>query len=50
MVNEEDEEIVNFAKESIKELTEKTTQTYEKLKIMLLPKDPNDDKDIVWRR
>ena len=47
MVNEEDEEIVNFAKESIKELTEKTTQTYEKLKIMLLPKDPNDDKDIV---
>ena len=47
MVNEDDEEIVNFAKESIKELTEKTTQTYDRLKIMLLPKDPNDDKDIV---
>ena len=47
MVNEDDAEIVNFAKESIKELTEKTAQTYDRLKIMLLPKDPNDDKDIV---
>ena len=47
MVNEPDEEIAQFAKESIKELTEKTQVTYEKLKIMLLPKDPNDDKDIV---
>lgn len=47
MVNEPDEEIATFAKESIKELTEKINQRYEKLKIMLLPKDPNDDKDIV---
>ena len=47
MANEPDEEISAFAKETIKELTEKTAATYEKLKIMLLPKDPNDDKDIV---
>lgn len=47
MANEPDEEISAFAKETIKELTEKTTATYERLKIMLLPKDPNDDKDIV---
>ena len=47
MVNEPDEEIQMFAKESIKELTESTQERYAKLKIMLLPKDPNDDKDIV---
>lgn len=47
MANEPDEEISAFAKETIKELTEKTAKTYEKLKIMLLPKDPNDEKDIV---
>lgn len=47
MVNEPDEEISAFAKESIKELNEKTEALYEKMKIMLLPKDPDDDKDIV---
>jgi peptide chain release factor 1 len=47
MVNEQDPDIVEFAKETIKELTEKNAQTYEKLKIMLLPKDPNDDKNII---
>ena len=47
MVNEPDEEIQMFAKESIKELTESTQNRYDHLKIMLLPKDPNDDKDIV---
>lgn len=47
MVNEPDEEISAFAKESVKELGEKTQELYEKMKIMLLPKDPDDDKDIV---
>ncbi len=47
MVNEPDEEISAFAKESVKELSEKTQELYEKMKIMLLPKDPDDDKDIV---
>jgi peptide chain release factor 1 len=47
MVNESDPEIVEFAKETIKELSEKNNETYQKLKIMLLPRDPNDDKDII---
>ena len=42
-----DPEISEFAKESIKELTASTEQLYADMKIMLLPKDPNDDKNIV---
>ncbi len=47
MANDSDPEISEFAKESIKELTISTEQLYAEMKIMLLPKDPNDDKNIV---
>lgn len=47
MANDSDPEISEFAKESIKELTASTEQLYADMKIMLLPKDPNDDKNIV---
>ena len=47
MAYDSDPEISEFAKESIKELTASTEQLYADMKIMLLPKDPNDDKNIV---
>ena len=47
MANDSDPEISEFAKETIKELTSATEQIYAEMKIMLLPKDPNDDKNIV---
>ena len=47
MANDSDPEISEFAKESIKELTQSTQNLYAEMKIMLLPKDPNDDKNIV---
>ncbi|MGB9756050.1 MAG: peptide chain release factor 1 [Desulfurella sp.] len=42
-----DNDIKELAKEEIKTLETKTTQLIEELKIMLLPKDPLDDKDII---
>ena len=47
MAYDSDPEISEFAKESIKELIASTEQLYADMKIMLLPKDPNDDKNIV---
>ena len=47
MANDSDPEISEFAKESIKELSASTENLYAEMKIMLLPKDPNDDKNIV---
>ena len=47
MAYDSDPEISEFAKESIKELTPAIEQLYADMKIMLLPKDPNDDKNIV---
>lgn len=47
MENDEDPEIVAFAKENIKELTEKVNLMYEEIKLMLVPKDPNDNKNII---
>jgi len=44
--NESDEDLVEMAKEQRKEATEKLNILEEKLKIALLPSDPNDDKDI----
>ena len=47
MAYDSDPEISEFAKESIKELTASTEQLYADMKIMLLPKDPYADKNIV---
>ena len=44
---ESDEEIRDMAKEEISESKKRVEELEEKLKILLLPKDPNDDKDIV---
>ena len=47
MQYDEDPEIVVFAKETIKELTVSLEEKYQLLKIMLVPKDPNDEKNVI---
>jgi len=42
----EDEEMADLAKEELKELEEKLPKLEEEIKILMLPKDPNDDKNI----
>jgi peptide chain release factor 1 len=44
---ESDHEMKEFASEEIKELEAKLPELEEELKVMLLPGDPNDDKDII---
>ena len=47
MASDSDPEISEFAKESIGELSKQSEELYAKLKILLIPKDENDDKNIV---
>lgn len=47
MANDEDAEIAAMAKEEMSELTKANEQIEEELKLLLLPKDPNDDKNVV---
>lgn len=44
---EKDEDIKKLAKEEIHRLTEERTRVEEELKLALLPKDPNDEKNIL---
>jgi peptide chain release factor 1 len=43
---ESDEEMIQLAKQQLKEAEEKKEELEQKIKIALLPKDPNDDKNI----
>ncbi len=43
----EDDELKELAKEELKNSTEKLKKLEEELKIMLLPKDPNDEKNVI---
>ncbi len=45
--SESDDELREMAKEELNDSKKKETELEEKLKILLLPKDPNDDKNIV---
>ncbi|HSH25047.1 MAG TPA: PCRF domain-containing protein, partial [Massilibacterium sp.] len=42
-----DEEMQEMVQEEVKELEEEEEELREKLKILLLPKDPNDDKNVI---
>jgi peptide chain release factor 1 len=42
-----DKELSNLAEEELKELEEKKIKFEEELKILLLPKDPDDNKDVI---
>ena len=44
---ENDEDMRELAKEELNEAKEQIEELENKLKILLLPKDPNDDKDII---
>ena len=45
--NESDEEMRELAKEELQDANARTEELTEKLKILLLPKDPNDDKNVI---
>ncbi len=45
--SDEDEELKDFAKEELQELEQKKLELEEKIKMLLIPKDPNDDKNII---
>ncbi len=45
--SENDEEMRELAKEELNDARERIEQLETELKILLLPKDPNDDKDII---
>jgi peptide chain release factor 1 len=45
--SEQDPELREMAKEEIRELETRTAELEERLKILLIPKDPNDDKNII---
>ena len=48
MIEEEsDDEIIEMAKEELFEAKSKVSELEDKLKILLLPKDPNDDKNVI---
>jgi len=47
LVKEDDPEIVEMAQMELDELTGKDEQLIEDLKILLLPKDENDDKNVI---
>ncbi|KAF6001399.1 hypothetical protein CCYA_CCYA13G3624 [Cyanidiococcus yangmingshanensis] len=44
---EEDEELRELARAEIQEATAKMQETEERIKVLLLPQDPNDDKNIM---
>lgn len=45
--NETDEEMRDLAKMEVNELEDKIEQSEEELKVLLLPKDPNDEKNVI---
>ena len=47
MLEENDEEIREMAKAELSELSEQEELLEEELKVLLLPKDPNDDKNVI---
>ncbi|HAX54634.1 MAG TPA: peptide chain release factor 1, partial [Eubacterium sp.] len=44
---ESDEEMRELAKEELKDSKEQVEELEKELKILLLPKDPNDDKNVI---
>ena len=47
MLNEDDAELIAIAREELPSLEIKKSKLEEELKILLLPKDPNDDKNLI---
>lgn len=47
MSNDSDSEIAQMGKEEYKTLSERETALIEEMRILMIPKDPNDDKNII---
>ena len=47
LLDDPDDDIKSMAKEELGVLAEKKTDIEEKLKVLLLPKDPNDEKNVM---
>lgn len=47
LLNDSDEDIIAMAKEELKELEEKKVRYEMMLKTLLIPKDPNDERDVI---
>ncbi len=47
MLNDDDEELKEMVKEELVTLDNRKSKLEEKLKVLLLPKDPNDDKNLI---
>ncbi|MEI6079252.1 MAG: peptide chain release factor 1 [bacterium] len=47
ILNSNDEELKELVKEELPRLREQKTKLEEEIKVLLIPKDPNDDKDII---
>ncbi len=47
MSNDSDPEIAQMGKEEYKTLSEKETALIDEMRILMIPKDPNDDKNII---
>jgi len=47
LATEEDPELLQFAKEEMEKLTEEKEKLEGKIKLLLLPKDPNDEKNVI---
>src|SRR5438477_4344204 len=47
LADEKDSEMRAYAQEELEQLEQRLTQVEEELKVLLLPKDPNDEKNVV---
>ncbi len=47
MLEDEDKDIVEMAQMELEEIKHKIPEIEEELKILLIPKDPNDEKDVI---
>ena len=46
---EKDEEMRDMIKETLNDSKKRVEELEQELKILLLPKDPNDDKNVSWK-
>ena len=47
LLEDNDSDVVAMASEEVSSLNEQIENTYKELEILLLPKDPNDDKNVL---
>ncbi len=47
LIRDKDPEIASLAKAEVEELSQRLEETEERLKLLLLPKDPNDEKNVI---